>query len=245
MAALHPNAPVIVDDPALAAVLRQTLSPRLAVGAAFDDAVESEVAALEGADVALPGGARMAVHPTPALTAIDIDLGSASAARGAKAAAQAAANRALLPALARQIRLRNLAGAILVDLGGMAVRRRTELGTDFAAALAPDPLRPRFLGFTALGLAEILRPRIHPPLHELLGGPHATGLSALRRAAADLAAQPALTLALRAAPAVVAALESDPVALAHLARRAGRTLILRSDRALNVPDWILEDASRA
>ena len=45
------------------------------------------------------------------------------------------------------------------------------------AALAGDPLRPRFLGFTALGLAEIARPRVRAPLHEMLSGPLAAGLS--------------------------------------------------------------------
>ena len=77
-------------------------------------------------------------------------------------------NRALLPALARQIRLRNLSGAILVDLAGLPARRRAALGPALAEALADDPARPRLLGFTALGLAEIVRPRVHPPLHELL-----------------------------------------------------------------------------
>ena len=101
-----------------------------------------------------------------------------------------AVNRALLPALARQIRLRNLSGAILVDLAGLPARRRAALGPALAEALAEDPLRPRLLGFTALGLAEIVRPRVHPPLHELLAGPHAAGLAALRAVAAAVAAAP-------------------------------------------------------
>ena len=41
------------------------------------------------------------IHPTPALVAIDVDAGGATAARQPKAAAQLAANRAALPALAR------------------------------------------------------------------------------------------------------------------------------------------------
>jgi hypothetical protein len=103
-------------------------------------------------------------------------------------------------------------------------------------------LRPRFLGFTALGLAEILRPRIHPPLHELLAGPHAAGLAALRRAAAEIAARPERALLLCAAPDVVTALRADPVALVDLARRAGRPLMLCDDRALASLGWRLEEA---
>jgi Ribonuclease G/E len=244
LAAMHADAPVVVDDPALAATLRPLLRSRLTVGPTFDDAVEPEIAALSDRQVVLPGGARVTMDPTPALTAIDVDLGAGGVGRGRKAATHAAANRALLPALARQIRLRNLGGAVLIDLAGMTTRRRAALGPDVIAALAPDPLQPRFLGFTALGLAEILRPRIHPPLHELLAGPHAAGLAALRRADAELAAQPARMLALRAAPPVVAALQADPVALGDLARRAGRPLILRSDATLATSDCKLEEISR-
>nr|WP_283949792.1 ribonuclease E/G [Limobrevibacterium gyesilva] len=241
LASLHPDAPVIVDEAALAALLRPLLGPRLSQGRGFTDEVESAVEALTEPVAALPSGARLSVHPTPALTAIDIDLGAATADRRSKTASQSGLNRALLPAIARQIRLRNLAGAILVDLAGLSPRRRAALGPDFAAALAGDPLRPRFLGFSALGLAEILRPRVHPPLHELLAGPHSAGLAALRRAAREVAAHPERALALRASPAVMEALQADPVALPEYAHRAGRALRLRTDPALPPSGWVLED----
>ena len=48
----------------------------------------------------------MSVHPTPALTAIDLDLATATATRATKSRTHDQANRAALPALARQIRLR-------------------------------------------------------------------------------------------------------------------------------------------
>jgi Ribonuclease G/E len=174
------------------------------------------------------------------LVAIDVDAGGATAARQGKAAAQMAVNRAVLPALARQIRLRNLSGAMLVDFAGLPARRRAALAPALHAALADDPLRPRLLGFTALGLAEIVRPRVHPPLHELLAGPHAAGLAALRAIAAQVAAVPHRLPALRASPAVVAALQADAEALADLARRTGRSLILRSDPNLHASTWMIE-----
>jgi hypothetical protein len=243
LAAQHPDAPVIVDDAALVASLRPVLGARLAYGTAFDDAVEAAVEALAEPTVALPGGARLSVFSTPALTALDVDLAGATADGRGKRAVQLAANAALLPAISRQIRLRNLGGAILLDLAGMPAKRRAALGPALAAALASDPLRPRFLGFTALGLAEILRARIHPPLHELLAGPLAAGLAALRRAAAEIAARPDVALRLGAAPAVVDALRADPVALTELARRAGRPLMLHDDRAMASLGWRLEEVS--
>ena len=181
----------MVDDAGLAATMRPVLGTRLTiVRAAFDAELAARIEALADPVVDLAGGARLSIHPTPALTAIDVDAGATTASGSPKAAAQLALNRAILPALAAEIRLRNLSGAILVDFAGLPARRREVLAPDLATALASDPLRPRLLGFTRLGLAEIVRPRIRPPLHEMLSGPYAAGLAALRQAAAALAADP-------------------------------------------------------
>jgi Ribonuclease G/E len=244
LAALHPEDDILLDDAALAAQLRPTLAPRLSlVPAAFDEATLTAVEALAGPEAMLPGGARMSVHPTPALTAIDLDLGAGAAGRQGKGAAHDAANRAALPELARQIRLRNLGGGIVVDFAGLSPKRRIALAPALAEALAGDPLQPRLLGFTALGFAEILRPRLHPPLHEVLAGPHAAGLAALRQLAAEQAAVPSRALALRAAPAIVTALRADPAALAALADRTGRPLALRDDASLAPLRWLLEETN--
>jgi Ribonuclease G/E len=234
LAALYSDAPVWVDDPALAATLRPALGNRLAIRAPlFDDDLLGQIDALAQPELVLPNGARLSFHPTPALVAIDVDTGTATG-------GHLAINRALLPALARQIRLRNLSGAIMVDLAGLPARRRSALGPALAEALADDPGRPRLLGFTALGLAEIVRPRVYPPLHELLAGPHAAGLAALREIAASASADPSRMAALRAAPSVVSALEQDRAAVADLARRTGRTSILRSDPSLAGNAWTME-----
>ena len=242
MAARYPDAEVVIDDAAVLVALRPELGRRAAlVGAAFDAGIEDAVAALEEADVALPSGGRLSIHPTPALVAIDVDLGAGAGERAGKTARHVSANQAAFPELVRQIRLRALSGAILVDLAGLSARRRASLAPLLAAALAVDPGGARLLGFTALGLAEIVRPRVHPPLHELLNGPVAVGLAALRRIARDLAADPARAPAtLRAAPTVVAALMRDPVALPEFARRSGHVLQLRSDPSLPATTWHCE-----
>ena len=240
LAAMHPG-PIMVDEPGTAAALRRSLGDRVEVGQAWSDSLAAAVEALAAPVLALPGGLRATIEPTAALVAIDVDAGGATAGREPKASAQEAANRAALPALARQIRLRNLAGLILVDLAGMKAQRRAVLAEAFGAALAPDPAAPRLLGFTAGGLAEIRRPRIHPPLHELLAGPHAAGLAALRLIAASSGPH---TPPLRAAPDVVSALQADPVALPALAHRLGRPLVLRSDPALPPGAWSMEDTAR-
>jgi Ribonuclease G/E len=241
LARRHPDAPVLVDDNALAARMKPALGDRVEVVArAFDDEVEEQVQALAQPDVDLRNGTRLHIHPTPALVAIDVDAGGSLASRQGKTASHLAANLAVLPVLARQIRLRNLSGAILVDFAGLPARRRMALAPALHTALAADPLCPRLLGFTALGLAEIVRPRVHSPLHELLAGPHAAGLAALRCIAAEAASPPHRMPALRASPAIVAALQGDAEALADLARRAGRALMLRSDPNLPATAWTIE-----
>ena len=228
LAGRYPAARVLVDDPALAASLRADLGERLTrVPQAFDDAIEAEIESLGSSEVTLGSGVRLSVYPTPALVAIDVD-GAGALAGGAGMANNAARRRhfalnvAMMPELARQIRLRNLSGAILVDLAGMKAKQRASLGPALAAALAGDPLRPRFLGFTGLGLAEIARPRIRAPLHEILSGPLAAGLVALRSIARAARAEPGRRQTLRAAPAVVAALEADPTARDVDPRTCGR-----------------------
>jgi len=245
LAARHARAAIIVDDLAAAVPLRAAFGERARHQRtrAFDDALEAAFEELAGPEVPLRGGGRLLIHPTPALVAIDMDAGSAAGARGPGAVA--AMNLEALPALARQIRARNLAGPILVDFAGLSPRRRAALAEPLKAALAPDRL-VRLLGFTQLGLAELVRDRIHPPLHEVLGwplSPLTRGLAALRQAAREAAAQPARRLALRATPAVVAALEAEAEALSAFAAGAGFALRLLPDATVRLP--VLEDAPNA
>lgn len=223
LAKLHPDATIRVDRPGLAAVLPIALRPRVTVGLG-DEAAHAQAvwAALEERDVTLPNGARFSITPTPALTAIDVDTGSATAERRAKKDAQLALNRAVIPTIARHIRLRHLAGAILVDLAGLPQRQRPLLADAFHTALAADPLAPRFLGFSALGLAEIERRRSEPPLHELLSSDHAAGLAGLAALAHALDMRPSARDRLAVSPAVLGAIEADSVAIEQFRDRTGR-----------------------
>ncbi len=238
-AARFAGAPIFVDDAGVAASLRLgkrvTVTPEV-----FDEDIAEAIDALSRAVVHLQGGGALSIWPTPALVAIDVDAGSSLAGPGGARARHEALNRWLLPRLAEQIRLRNLSGGIVVDLAGLPARKRVALAPDFAAALASDPLPAKFLGFTALGLAEIIRPRVHPPLHELLSGALADGLAALRAVHAAYGQDPARMPAVRAHPAVVLALQADGCALPDLARRTGRAVRLRSDPSLPPAGWVLE-----
>ena len=222
LAAQYPEAPLRVHGAALAARLRGALQDRVVLshGAVFDEVLEGEFAALAESAAPLPGGGVLHIQTTRALTALDVD--SAGAGDGL-----ARFNEAALPEIARQIRLRNLSGAILLDVAGLSPKRRQALLEPLRAALRPDALA-RLVGLTGLGLFEIVRDRIHPPLAEILHSPLAEGLAALRQAARDASARPAQRLMLEARPEVITALRALPGALEEYAALAGHGLELRS-----------------
>lgn len=219
-AAAHPEARIIADDAAEVARLRGALGGArvLLQPNAFDDALEEEVARLAEPEWALPGGGRLIFSPLPALTAVDLDSGGADPRE---------VNRLALPEFARQLRLRDLSGPILLDLAGLSVKQRATLEPELRAACGQDGLT-QILGMGPLGLFEMKRARIHPPLHEVLAGRAlATGLEWLRRAAREAAARPGQRLTLEVPEAVLAALSSMPEALAEFTAGAGHPLTLR------------------
>ena len=222
LAARYPKAVLRVAGAGLVARLRVALGDRVQAqhGAVFDEEIEGEFAALTESAVPLPGGGVLHIQTTRALTALDVDSGGAGD-------GLARFNETALPEIARQIRLRNLSGAILLDVAGLSAKRRQALLEPLRAALAPDRLA-RLVGLTGLGLVEMVRDRVHPPLAEILNTQLAEGLAALRQAARDAAARPAERLMLEARPEVIAALRDLPGALDDYTALTGHGLELRS-----------------
>ena len=115
-------------------------------------------AALEP-EVTLPGGARLTIEETRALSAIDVDTSQAAGAAAAETA----------EAAGQEIVLRNLAGLIAIDFAGRGGARQRE--TQLAAlgrALKADPTPHRVLGVTAGGVVEVNRQRLGPSLLQAL-----------------------------------------------------------------------------
>jgi hypothetical protein len=233
LAALHPEAAILVDRPGLSASLAAELRQRATVGLGDEAQRAAEIwAALAEAEVHVAGGGRFSITPTPALVAIDVDAGSLTGERVGKKEAQLALNRRLIPAIARHIRLRHLSGAIVIDPAGLPQRQRSLLTDAFQAALAEDPQKPRFLGFTGLGLAEIQRSRTYPPLHELLHSPHAEALGALAALTRATLERPGESHAVALAPALLGALDGDPIARNQFRDRTGNYPALYADNAI-------------
>ena len=68
---------------------------------------------------------------------------------------------------AKQIRLRNLSGIIIVDFINMDSEENTQqLLREFRFLLAKDPIQTSLVDITPLGLVEITRKKVRRPLYE-------------------------------------------------------------------------------
>ncbi|MDD3288103.1 MAG: ribonuclease E/G [Alphaproteobacteria bacterium] len=111
--------------------------------------------------VTLPGGASLVIETTEALTAIDVNGGSSNNPLGLNLVAIAEA--------ARQIRLRNVSGIIMMDC--MKMHQRTNTNTAINAlkkATEDDPAKVNIFGMTRLGLIEFTRTRRLRSLEEII-----------------------------------------------------------------------------
>jgi ribonuclease G len=215
--------------------------------------IADDIAAALAPRVALPGGGALVIETTAAATFVDVDSGSGGGSGRIAEDAILAVNLAAARALARQIRLRALAGPIIVDFVGMRARgARERVRAALAAALASDR-DSEILGWTRLGHLELVRKRRHPSLSELLyerapgGGwvkqPATVALEALAAMARAAAATPPRAALLRLHPEVATLLDGAlAAARAELEARLGRALqvIAEPGRARDSFDFRLE-----
>jgi len=130
--------------------------------------VEDAIAGALERRVVLPSGGAIVIDQTEALTAIDVDSARSSGG-GDPAQAAFGTNLEAAAEVARQVRLRNIGGLIVVDFihaedDGQWDRVLSALADGFADDRNPS----RILGRTAGGLVEITRRRRREGLHETM-----------------------------------------------------------------------------
>ncbi len=114
--------------------------------------------------VGLKSGGRIHIEETKALVAIDVDSGDD---RGNGSISRL--NIEAAEEIARQIRLRNLSGKIIIDFAGSSEYKFLKPVVEaLEEALADDPLKARVLGVSRAGNVEILRVRRRPTLSDVL-----------------------------------------------------------------------------
>ncbi|MBD1809943.1 ribonuclease E/G [Microcoleus sp. FACHB-SPT15] len=121
--------------------------------------------------VDLPSGGYIIIEPTEALTVIDVNSGSFTRSATARETVLWT-NCEAATEIARQLRLRNLAGVIIVDFIDMDARRdQLQVLEHFNKALKGDKARPQIAQLSELGLVELTRKRQGQNIYELFGQP--------------------------------------------------------------------------
>lgn len=131
--------------------------------------------------VDLPSGGYIIIERTEALTVIDVNSGSFTKSATARETVLWT-NCESATEIARQLRLRNIAGVIVVDFIDMESRRdQLQVLEHFNKALRADKARPQIAQLTELGLVELTRKRQGKNIYELFGRPcpHCGGLGHL------------------------------------------------------------------
>ncbi|ELR98354.1 Rne/Rng family ribonuclease [Gloeocapsa sp. PCC 73106] len=117
--------------------------------------------------VDLPSGGYIIIEPTEALTVIDVNSGSFTRSATSRETVLWTNSEAATE-IARQLRLRNIGGVIIVDFIDMDSKRdQLKLLEHFNKTLKFDKARPQIAQLSELGLVELTRKRQGKNLYEL------------------------------------------------------------------------------
>ncbi|MEL7007486.1 MAG: Rne/Rng family ribonuclease [Cyanobacteria bacterium J06588_4] len=143
----HREPQPILDYYRVSAAIREALKPR----------------------VDLPSGGYIIIEPTEALTVIDVNSGSFTRSATARETVLWT-NTEAATEIARQLRLRNIGGVIVVDFIDMDSHRdKIKLLEHFNNSLKGDKARPQIAQLSELGLVELTRKRQGKNIYELFG----------------------------------------------------------------------------
>ncbi|WP_454017152.1 ribonuclease E/G [Azospirillum sp. Marseille-Q6669] len=124
--------------------------------------LDAEIETLLGTRVPLSGGGSLVIERTEAMTVVDVNAGE----RGNPLDV----NLEAAVEIARQLRLRNAGGIVVVDFVNMRNRGDAErLLNALSRAVEDDPAQTQVYGLSKLGLVEMTRARRGTALAELLG----------------------------------------------------------------------------
>jgi ribonuclease E len=143
----HEESSELLDHFRISAAIRDALRPR----------------------VDLPSGGYVIIEPTEALTVIDVNSGSFTRSANARETVLWT-NCEAATEIARQLKLRNIGGVVIIDFIDMESRRdQLQLLEHFTQAVRNDSARPQIAQLTELGLVELTRKRQGQNIYELFG----------------------------------------------------------------------------
>ncbi|MDX8384155.1 MAG: Rne/Rng family ribonuclease, partial [Ghiorsea sp.] len=128
--------------------------------------IESQCEEIHEREIRLPSGGSIVFDPTEALTAVDVN---SSRSTGRKHIDDTALETNLEAAVevARQLRIRDIGGLVVVDFIDMANRKHgQQVEEALRDATATDKARVQFARISRFGLLEMSRQRLHPSVRE-------------------------------------------------------------------------------
>lgn len=127
--------------------------------------IEKQVKTLFGKEVALPGGGYLIIEHTEAMHVIDVNSGNKSNSENNQESTALNVNLEAAREIARQLRLRDMGGIIVVDFIDMKRVENKRLVYDrFKDEMKEDRSRFTILPLSKFGLMQITRERVRPEL---------------------------------------------------------------------------------
>lgn len=218
--------------------------------------IEGQIAEIGEPQVTLPSGGYIVINPTEALVSIDVNSGKATKERHIEETALRT-NLEAADEVARQLRLRDLGGLIVVDFIDMEDRRNNaKLERRMREALSTDRARIQMGRISSFGLMELSRQRMSPSLtesqFEVCSHCHGVGRVRTSDAASILVLRAIEDEGLKGRASQVIAHMSESVALyimnhkrrnlADLEQRYGMSVLLRVDDTLGAAGFRVEAA---
>jgi ribonuclease E len=216
--------------------------------------LETQIEALYNSTVTLKSGGYIVINPTEALVAIDVNSGRSTRERNIEETALRT-NLEAADEVARQLRLRDLAGLIVVDFIDMEdARHNMQVERRMREAMKNDRARVQIGRISMFGLLELSRQRLHPSLTETnfaacshcngtgnLRNTESAALHILRSVEEEGLQQKASELAVNVASEVsLYILNHKRAALADIEHRYGIKVFIHGDDALKVAEFKIE-----
>ena len=216
--------------------------------------VEAQLAAIHNPVVHLRSGGYIVLNQTEALVAIDVNSGRATKERNIEETALKT-NAEAAEEIARQLRLRDLAGLIVIDFIDMEEgRNNAAVERRMKESLRNDRARIQIGRISSFGLLEMSRQRLHPSLQEASTEicPHcrgsgrirsvdSTALHVLRMVEEEITKtfSPGVSV-FAPTPVALYILNQKRTALSQLEMRRGVRIYINGDDTLTPPDFRLD-----
>lgn len=139
--------------------------------------VEEQIAMLYSHEAPLESGGALVINPTEALISIDVNSGRSTTHRNVESTALST-NLEAAREVARQLRLRDLSGLIVIDfIDMMELKNRKAVERELKEAFADDRAKIQIGRISSFGLLEMSRQRLRPSFLEIntMVCPHCDG----------------------------------------------------------------------